>query len=134
LLSQAAQLQSLRSSLAAGAAGNLYGNLDMQVLLELMLLDAGLTPTSSSSSINRPPASLQHEQLLLQDSSNLMQAGMVAPAGVLQGAQGSSAAAAAAGARGEQAIAAAAAAAAAASSVTLSVLVSAAVSLPLVPG
>jgi hypothetical protein len=110
---QAAQLQSLRSSLAAGAAGNLYGSSDTQVLLELMLLDAGLANNYNSSSsfncIMSPagagyPASPSTQQLP-QDSS-----------------------------RGEQAIEAAAAAAAAASGVTLSVLVSAAVNLPLVPG
>jgi hypothetical protein len=110
---QAAQLQSLRSSLAAGAAGNLYGSSYTQVLLELMLLDAGLAKTCNSSSnfncIMAPagagcPASSSTQQLL-QDSSS-----------------------------GEQAVEAAAAAAAAASGVTLSVLVSAAVNLPLVPG
>uniref|UniRef100_A0A383WD17 C2 domain-containing protein n=1 Tax=Tetradesmus obliquus TaxID=3088 RepID=A0A383WD17_TETOB len=134
---QAAQLQSLRSSLAAGAAGNLYGSSDTQVLLELMLLDAGL-PAGGSSSSQLYSAGMTHascfnsEQLLLQDSSSIMQTGMGGAAGDLQGALGSSGAAAAG--RGEQAITAAAAATAAACSVTLSVLVSAAVNLPLVPG
>jgi hypothetical protein len=66
------------------------------------------------------PASINSEQLSHTD--------MVAAAASL-GSSG-----AATGGRGEQAIAAAAAAAAAASGVTLSVLVSAAINLPLVPG
>jgi hypothetical protein len=104
---QAAQLQSLRSSLAAGAASNLYGSSYTQVLLELMLLDAGLAIPCSSSSSSCMTASAA--------------AGLSARSGTRQLLQD--------GIRGEQANEAAAAAA-----VTLSVLVSAAVNLPLVPG
>lgn len=133
IAAQAAQLQSLRSSLAASASANLYGTTETQVLLELQLLDAEL-PLIFSSSLATTAALRQSSDSPLHQQQQHVSLCNSSPIAAKTASSAAQALAAGTGTVDDASAAiSAAAAAAAVPQVVLSVLVSAAVNLPMVP-